>query len=467
MSRIRALFKNISYSLFSNGLNLLISLLLVLFVPKILGITSYSYWQLYVFYTSFSGFMNIGWVEGLYLKLGGENIKTLDKSDVSSQFYIFLIYSLLISGILYTGGSLFLINPDEKFVFQMFSIATFFTITRGFLQFIFQSIDEIKKYSKTLLLDRIIYSLIVVALLSLGYQNYKGLIIIDIFTKVIGFFYTIYLAQDILIKDIIINRNTFLRIKDNIKIGLNLLLSNIASQLIIGITRIMIKNNWSIEVFGKVSLSLSLTSFFMIFINAIGIVIFPFLKKYSEEEYPSIYKKSYELLTTLLLGILIFYYPVNILIKFWLPEYFDSIEYMIFLLPMCIYESLNLIITNSFLKALRQERKMLIINVSSLLVSVIFNVVAVYIFDDLKIVLFGLLLSIVFKSTYSDFFLRKKMSMNFSVYNSIRTFLVVIIFIILNLNLSNGISFLLYLIILIIIGLKNKKSIKLTILGSE
>ena len=46
------LIKNLSYSVVANGTNTLVSLILVLFVPKILGVKEYSYWQLYLFYAS-------------------------------------------------------------------------------------------------------------------------------------------------------------------------------------------------------------------------------------------------------------------------------------------------------------------------------------------------------------------------------------------------------------------------------
>ena len=38
--------KNLSYSVLANGTNTLISMILVLIVPKILGVTEYAYWQL-------------------------------------------------------------------------------------------------------------------------------------------------------------------------------------------------------------------------------------------------------------------------------------------------------------------------------------------------------------------------------------------------------------------------------------
>ncbi len=49
-------FRNLYYTVGANFITLAISVLLNLFVPKLLGVREYSYWQLYVFYSSYVGF---------------------------------------------------------------------------------------------------------------------------------------------------------------------------------------------------------------------------------------------------------------------------------------------------------------------------------------------------------------------------------------------------------------------------
>lgn len=48
-SKIKNILTNFSYVISSNLLTVLTSSLVVLIFPKLMGVTEYSYWQLYIF----------------------------------------------------------------------------------------------------------------------------------------------------------------------------------------------------------------------------------------------------------------------------------------------------------------------------------------------------------------------------------------------------------------------------------
>ena len=52
---IRSLAGNAAVAFAAQGVSLLASVAMSLIVPKVLGVTTYGYWQLFVFYTSYSG----------------------------------------------------------------------------------------------------------------------------------------------------------------------------------------------------------------------------------------------------------------------------------------------------------------------------------------------------------------------------------------------------------------------------
>ncbi|MGC3014424.1 hypothetical protein ACPTH2_14975, partial [Enterococcus faecium] len=95
--KARTVMKNLYYTVAANFATLGISVLLNLFVPKLLGVTEYSYWQLYVFYSSYVGFLHFGWIDGIYLKIGGEEYDRLDKRGLGTQFWYLLIFELCLS----------------------------------------------------------------------------------------------------------------------------------------------------------------------------------------------------------------------------------------------------------------------------------------------------------------------------------------------------------------------------------
>ena len=52
-------------------ISLSVSVVMSLLVPKIVGVADYGYWQLFMFYTTYSGFFHLGLNDGVYLINGG------------------------------------------------------------------------------------------------------------------------------------------------------------------------------------------------------------------------------------------------------------------------------------------------------------------------------------------------------------------------------------------------------------
>lgn len=92
----------------------------------------------------------------------------------------------------------------------------------------------------------------------------------------------------------------------NLSIGSKLVLANVASMLITGIVRLAIENYWSIEVFGKISLAMSISSMLMVFVNAVSVVVFPMLKRMENDKLSDTYEKIRDFLMFVLLGCVCF-----------------------------------------------------------------------------------------------------------------------------------------------------------------
>ena len=74
----RLIFKNLVYSISANLLSLFVSIILVLILPNLLGETAFGYLQLYLFYTTYVGFFHLGWIDGIYLRIGGKEYGQLE-----------------------------------------------------------------------------------------------------------------------------------------------------------------------------------------------------------------------------------------------------------------------------------------------------------------------------------------------------------------------------------------------------
>ncbi len=144
------------------------------------------------------------------------------------------------------------------------------------------------------------------------------------------------------------------------------MISNIASMLIIGTIRFFVQQKWTIETFGKLSFTLSLSNMFLTFINAIGIVMFPLLRRTNQQRLPELFRILRDLFVPITYGLLIFYIPAKLILSMWLPEYTESLNFMGILFPIVIYEGRMSLLINTYLKTLRKEKTILMVNVITL-----------------------------------------------------------------------------------------------------
>ena len=416
-TKLRNILENITYTFTANILTMLISIIMTLILPKFLGVTDYSYYQLYIFFISYVGFFHFGWIDGIYLKIGGMEYNDLEKSNYVTQFWMLNVLEIIIAAIISIFALFTIKNIDKSFVLISTSVCGVITILRTYLLFILQSTNRIKEYAKYTRVDRFIYFALVIVFLFLGFKNYKIILYIDVFSKLVALVLCANKMKDIVFGKLNISKNTLLEIFENISIGIKLMLANIASTLIIGVVRFGIQKNWDIETFGKISLTLNISNLLMTFINAVAVIMFPLLRREEESNLPKIYVILRNTLMIFLYMMLIFYYPIKLILSTWLPQYADSLRYMALLFPICIYESKMSMLINTYLKSFRKEKSMLIINTISLILSLILTILSVFILNNLTLAILSIVFLLGFRFVIGELVLTK--IMNILIYKDI------------------------------------------------
>lgn len=436
--------KNFSYTLTSNLISLIVSTLVVLVIPKLIGIEEYGYWQLYLFYSSYAGFLHFGWSDGIYLRYGGKKYKELNKRMFFSQFFMMVILQTSIAVLLFCISIFLLKNQNKIFILQMVAINLLIVNTLSVLLLTLQATNKIKEYAKITMISRIIYILLVVIFLLTGFRAYRLMIISDLIGKLMSLIYAMYCCRDIVFRKISTFYFSFREAFENIKVGANLMFANIASMLIIGVVRFGIERTWDVSTFGKVSLTLSVSNLIMLFINSVGIIIFPILRRTEREKLPVIYVTMRDFLMIVLLGTLIIYFPLRNILSYWLPKYADSLVYMALLFPISVYEGKMSLLINTYLKTLRKEKLMLNINLITLALSIIFTISATIVFKNLNFAIMSIVILLIFRCFLAEMFLSKILKI--SVYKDMLLELVMIIIFILSGWLINSwFSILIYL----------------------
>ena len=308
-SKFLNILKIFSYTLTSNLISLLVSSIVILVVPKLIGVKEYGYWQLYLFYASYVGFLHFGWNDGIYLRYGGDEYKNLNKRLFSSQFYMLTISQVIIAIVISIATFMFVTDSDREYIFLMVALCLVITNVRWMLIFTLQATNRIKEYAQITIIGRVLYILIIVGCLIIGIRDYKLMILADIIGRFISLSYAAYCCRDIVFNRAFKFYLSFKETLENISAGSKLMFSTIASMLIIGVVRFGIERSWDVSTFGKVSLTLSASNLLMLFINAVGVIVFPILRRTNENNLSNIYTTLRDLLMIILLGILIIYYP--------------------------------------------------------------------------------------------------------------------------------------------------------------
>lgn len=407
------IIQNFSYTLSSNLISLIISSLIIFVIPKIIGLEEYGYWQIYLFYLSYVGFLHFGWNDGIYLRFGGEQYNNLDKPLFFSQFWMISFFQIMIAFIImFCSKLLYNTAENEFFIFNMIAINLIIVNVRYMLLYILQATNRMREYSVSTILDRLIYAVLIICLVLFGSNHYKPMIIADLVGKFISLLYLIYICRDIVIRKFSDFNFSFKEATENIKVGSNLMFANIASNLILGIIKFGVQRVWSVATFGKVSLTLSISNLLMTFINALSLAIFPVLRRTNRDRLPGMYSVIRTLLMITLLGLLVIYYPIKEILSLWLPQYANSLEYMALIFPMVVYEGKVALLTSTYLKTLRKEKVILRVNIVTVFISLISTLILTFYFKNLILTMLSIVFLLALRSILTELILSRIMDID-------------------------------------------------------
>ncbi|MBS5306035.1 MULTISPECIES: lipopolysaccharide biosynthesis protein [Clostridium] len=408
MNKKNTLVYNLSYAFIAQFISLFLSVLMSLLVPKMLGVTEYGYWQLFVFYSSYAGFFHLGLIDGIYLILGGKDKSQLKYEELKAQFIVLFIEQLIILIIINIIILFTNISFERKFI--IFSTLFYMIIYNLslFFGYIYQATNRTKLYSLSIIVDKTFFILSIVMLLIGEVKDFRYFIILYLFSKSLSLIFCLYNGREIIFAKSCGVKKSLILSYESTKIGINLMIANIASQLVLGIGRFCIDSHWGIENFGKISFSLQLTQFFLLFISQISMVLFPILRNVDGEKLKLMYIKARSVISIILPSIYVIYFPIKTLLSMWIPQYEDSLNYLIFMLPICIFDGKVQLLCNTYLKVIRKERILLGINIGAVAFSGIITVISIFLFDNLIITSVMMVVSIIFRSIICELFINKE-----------------------------------------------------------
>lgn len=404
--------RNVVLSMLAQLISLLTSFVLGFIVPKFIDKYQYSYWQTFLLYISYVTLLQFGVLDGIVLRYAQYDYDELEKPRLRSQLHLLLVALTLVAGALCVGAGLFLDGATKWIVILVASgilTKNLFTYT----SYSFQITNRIKLYVVTVITQRAVYAVMVVGLLLAKNNDFYWYCTADLVGDLFGILLGVVFTRDLYVGKPLPIRACFREAKENIFSGFFLTFASFAGGFLIVGSKTVIQWHWDTLVFGKLTFSFSVSMAFVSFVNAIGVVMFPSLKRMNEKDLPDLYGKMRSIFTVFIFVILLCYFPGCWILARWLPKYTESLSYLGILLAMIIFYARLAFLTNNYLKAYCKEKLMFIVNIVTVAMGMGMFLLCAYVFNNLNLLLYSVVFSIMLRSMASEIIVEKVIQKKF------------------------------------------------------
>lgn len=404
-----------------NIFTLLSGVAVSLLLPKILSTNDYGLFKLFSLYITYISLLGLGFIDGIFIFYSGQQYSNIDKDKIKNYSAFIIIYSLFLTIIGVIISFLFIKDNSYKFIFISLSLEIFLTLTIGYLQIFSQAIQRFREYSIRLILKSILTLLSILTLFILYYNgvsiNYIIYIIIYNIINLLLLIWYLFTYKEIIsisFKRVIKNKNIIFEL---CKIGFPVMLASVCTSLILSFDRQFVSFLFpptESTVYAEYSFAYSLLQLFTVATTAVGVIIFPKMKNVANLNLSESYTKMTNTLEIVMFLLFSSYFPVRIFINMFLPNYSESLKYFFVVLPGLVMNSLVTIVCQNFYKYVNENKKFLIFSLVTLVISVLSNLLAYYVFykDPLSISIASVL-CLIFWYLLSSIYLKKK----YNIYN--------------------------------------------------
>ena len=192
--------------------------------------------------------------------------------------------------------------------------------------------------------------------------------------------------------------------------GFPLLFANLCSTLILTLDSQFVNLLFDTSVYAKYAFAYNVLALVTVVTSAMSAVLYPTLKRTTKEMMKGNYINLISIVTIIVFGALSLYFPLCMFIKWYLPQYEESIEILMIVFPGLALSSPITVIMHNFYKTegenLLYFKKSLVV----LMCSAIANGIAYVIFHSTKSISIASIVTMFFWYFYVDNYLLKKYS---------------------------------------------------------
>lgn len=351
MNNAKRTIKDILIVIVGNIINILSGVAVGFILPKILTVEEYGSYKTYILYITYLGLFSMGFVDGIVLKYGGFDYNQIDKKLFRAYFKFFNYLGTIFSVLLLL--LILVVIPSNNYFVAIAVVLSLIPLNgTGY----FQQVSQITRRFKELSTRKIIQSVATcIALFSLLLYcredtiSYKIYVIFLLMLNYIMYIWYIYTYKDIVFGTAYSFRDLLSDLKNLIRIGAPLMVGNLCYTLILNIDRQVVNIYFEKENFAIYSFAYSLLSLVTVAIAAVSTVFYPTFKRLDEKKL--LLKFGFMKSTTTIIALLLIsvYFPFDIFVRWYLPQYSESLPIVKIVLPgMVLTAVLNSVIHNYY-----------------------------------------------------------------------------------------------------------------------
>lgn len=375
----------------TNFIQLISGIIIGFVVPAILSINEYANLKTYTLYISYIGLLHFGYLDGLHLKYGGKKYNEIDKATLKGEHILSIIIESIVTIILLLIS---LIRKD--LILMLFSLSILPVNMSTFYKGIYQATGNFENYSKIMNIYTITYTLLnlLLALIfkSNNYIFYCAVTILSSFFAIISFEFKFWNET----KDIkTIIPKDFVKI---LKTGIFILLGNLSVVALFGIDKWFVKLFLTENDFAYYSFAVSMLNIINVLVNAISITFYNYLFSNNNKEKINKLKRYLILLGGFSsLG----YFVLSFIVSMFIKKYIASLSIISIIFSIFPYMIIiNALYVNLY-KVNKKEKKYLKVVLSMLIISILYNTIAVFIFKISEAIAFATVLTLLTWVIYS------------------------------------------------------------------
>lgn len=382
--------KGITYVLIANIVNLIFNLISNFVLPKFLSVDAYADIKTFQLISSYIGVLSFGYVDGIYLKYGGNDIREINDVEIGIGTSTFRISQVAVTIILLLISFLL---KDKVFIIS--SLVIISLNMTGYIKSLYQATGEFGRYARATNYTAL-FTFIANVVLLFVFSIKNDSILYLLAYVIIDFLIWIYLEIELCVRfDKKINFFCYSNenLISNSKSGILLMLGNFSSILLTSMDRWFVKALFNTMDFALYSFAVSIEGFLNVAITPITVTLYNYFCKNKDPEDIKCLHGAVEIFAVFLVCCS---FPAKLVLELFIPKYYESIKVMFLLFGAQIFYIIVKSIYVNLYKARSLQKIYFIKLISVIVVGFVLNLICYFIYPYRESFAIATLLSAVY-----------------------------------------------------------------------